>query len=341
MTRNAASAETLPASWLAHRYDPGHDAVHFVETPRAVRRDVPFLTDDYLTVDQPLVVARREAITVAGHRSALHFIFHSAYCCSTLLANALDLDGVATTFKEPVILNDLVGWRHRGATPAAVGAVLDDALTVLARPFGDGEASIIKPSNLVNGLAATMLALRPEARCILLHAPLEIFLGSIAGKGMWGRLWVRDLLAKQLKDGIVDLGMSADDIFLQTDLQVAAVGWLVQQQLFATLAARWPARVRTLDSETLLARPAESIAALGQLFELGLPDGAADAIAHGEAFARNAKDGKSYSRADRLTAQRNAAHVHAEEIDRILIWARAVANAAGIPLTLPRPLLPK
>ena len=335
------TAQVLPSAWLAHRYAPDHDAIHFIEVARAVRRTAPFLIDEHLPGAHPLVVARSEAMDVAGSRAPIHFILHSAYCCSTLLANALDRDGIASSFKEPVILNDLVGWRHRGAAPATVGAVLDNALTLLARPFAPGEASIVKPSNLVNGLAAAMLTLRPEAGCVLLHAPLPVFLGSIASKGMWGRLWVRDLLAKQLKDGIVDLGMSAEDIFLQTDLQVAAVGWLAQHQLFAALAERWPDRVRTLDSEDLLEHPAAAIAAVGRLFGLTLSDVDAGAIAAGAAFTRNAKNGQLYARADRIAAQHDAAAIHAEEIDRVVTWAHAVADAAKIALVLPVPLLPR
>ncbi len=329
----------MPSTWLAHRYDPGHDAIHFINAARPLRRTAPFLTDERLPAGEPMVVTRRDALAVAERRAPIHFILHSGYCCSTLLANALDRDGIASSFKEPVILNDVAGWRHRGAAPAQVGAVLDDALTLLARPFGTDEASIVKPSNLLNGLASAMLQLRPDAGCLLLYAPLPIFLGSIAAKGMWGRLWVRDLLAKQLKDGIVDLGMSPEDIFLQTDLQVAAVGWLVQQQLFAALASRWPDRVRTLDSEEMLARPAAAIAATGKLFRLALSDDDVREIAGGAAFTHNAKSGEAYSRADRKAAQRDAAAIHSEEIDRVVIWARAVAEAAGIELVLPQPLL--
>src|SRR5437763_16680188 len=173
----------------------------------ALRRSVPFLTDEHLpSAEGPLVVRRKESLAVTGTPSAIHFLFHSAYCCSTLLANAYDAEGVASSFKEPAILNDLVGWRHRGGDPARVAEVLDDSLRLLARPFDEGEASVVKPSNVVNALAPAMLAMRPQAGCVLLHAPLRVYLGSIAGKGLWGRLWVRDLLMKQLKDGLIDLG---------------------------------------------------------------------------------------------------------------------------------------
>jgi hypothetical protein len=329
----------LDPEWLAHRYDPRHDAVHFVRADRALRRTVPFLTDEHLpSAATPLVVRREEALAAAPEPSPVHFIFHSAYCCSTLLANACDAEGAASAFKEPTLLNYLVGGRHRGGAPARVGEVLDQALRLLARPFAAGEAAVLKPSNLINALAPAMLAMRPGAGALLLHAPLGVYLGSIAGKGLWGRLWVRDLLVKQLKDGLIDLGFEPGDHLLQTDLQVAAVGWLAQQQLFARLAGQYPGRVRTLDSETLLARPQDALAALDRLFGLGRdPARLEETVAR--VFQRHAKFGGEFGREDRLAGQRNAAEVHGEEIEKVTIWADSVAANAGVPMRLPAPLL--
>jgi hypothetical protein len=329
----------LDPKWLAHRYDPQHDAVHFIPVERAVRRAVPFLTDEHLpSAAEPLVVRRQDALAAAPEPSPVHFIFHSAYCCSTLLANAYDSDGLASTFKEPTVLNDLVGWRHRGGAPAQVGEALDHMLRLMARPFAAGEAAVVKPSNLINALAPAMLAMRPKAAALLLHAPLGVFLGSIAGKGLWGRLWVRDLLMKQLKDGLIDLGFQPEDHLLQTDLQVAAVGWLAQQQLFARLAGQYPGRVRTLDSETLLARPHEALAAIDRLFGLARePARLEETVA--SVFRRHAKFGGEFDREDRLAGQRSAAELHGEEIEKVTLWAETVAANAAVPARLPSPLL--
>ena len=162
----------LPPDFLAHRYDPSHDAVHFVNADRAVRRTAPFLTDENLPgASNPLVVRREDAQRVASGTARLNFIFHSAYCCSTLLANAYDRPGAAFSLKEPVLLNDLVGWRHRGGTPAQVGTVLDDGLRLLARPFVAGEVGVVKPSNVVNALIPAMVAGREEAGVLLCTPP--------------------------------------------------------------------------------------------------------------------------------------------------------------------------
>ena len=333
------AASPLPAEMLAHRYDPGHDAVQFLPVPRALRRSAPFLTDDDLkVVDAPLAIRRGEAVAAAAGTARLNFIFHSAYCCSTLLANAYDRPGAAFSLKEPVLLNDLVGWRHRGATPAQVGAVLGDGLALMARPWAAGEVGVVKPSNVVNALIPAIVGGRGDAGVLLLHAPLNVYLGSIASKGLWGRRWVRDLLMKQLTDGIVDLGFEPNDYFLQTDLQVAAVGWLAQHRLFAEVAARWPGRVRTLDSEILLAAPAAALARLDALFGVTGSDADRAAVV-GDVFGRNAKSGVAFTAADRTAGQQNAATLHGEEIEKVIVWAEAVAANVGLAMALPRPLL--
>ncbi|HEV2600483.1 hypothetical protein [Sphingopyxis sp.] len=325
--------------WLAHRYDEGQDAVHFVRAPRALRRSVPFLTDDHLeATDAPTISKRGDALAGAGGASPTHFIFHSAYCCSTLLAQAFDIPGAAHSLSEPQILNDMVGWRHRGGNPAEIGMVTDSALQLLARPFVEGEVTVIKPSNIVNGLATALLSIRPDARAVLLHAPLRLFLGSIARKGMWGRLWVRELLSRQLAEGMVDLGFEPRDYLLHTDLQAAAVGWLAQHRLFADMARKWPERVRTLDSETLVARPGETMAALAGLFDVALTEAQIASVV-ADVFARDSKSGKAFASGQRAADQSAAEAIHADEIEKVGSWAEAVAASAGIDMALPAPLL--
>lgn len=329
------------AQWLAHRYDPGHDAVHMRLVVRARHGDIPFLTDEHLgETDAPLILRLADAMAHAPPSAPLHFLFHSAYCCSTLLAAAMDIPGVAMGLKEPVLLNDLIGWRHRGAKGPEVARVLDASLHLLARPFGPGEAVVVKPSNIVNPLIHAIMAMRPDTRALLLHAPLEPYLASIARKGMWGRLWVRDLFQKLLREGMIEpLGIAPSDYLGLTDIQVAAVGWLAQQLQFQTLCDQMGARVATLDSETLVARPAESLAALARLFGLTMEDAAVAAIANGPVFARDAKNGAAFTPGRRAEAARRGLEVHADEVAKIAHWATVLADNAGIAMHLPRPLI--
>ena len=325
--------------WFAHRYDPGHDAFQFRRLTREVHRAATFATDEYLGTGAITPLRRGDVLAAAPATGPIHFLFHSAFCCSTVFARALDLPGVSMGLKEPVMLNDLIGWQHRGATPAQIAPVLDAGMTLLARPFGPGEAVVVKPSNLINGLAPGMMIMRPAARALLLYAPLRVYLASIARKGLTGRLWARDLLVKQLREGMNPFGYSGEAHLGHTDLQAAALGWLAQHGLFAKMVAEFGDRVRTAESEVLMADPAAAMAGQAALFGLEIDAAAIDSIVTGPAFTSHSKSGDSFGQAQRVDEQRAGVGAYADEIEKVAIWGEAVAASAGIPMQLPGALL--
>jgi hypothetical protein len=341
VTRSSQTLLLGDAAWLAHRYDPGHDAVHFVSVPRDAHRAATFLTDAFLPAGlEPLVIRRAEALALAPPPAPLHFVFHSAYCCSTLVARAFDRPGWAMGLKEPVILNDIVGWRRRGGQGPDIASVLDSTLTLLARPFVPGEAVVLKPSNIANGMAAAMLALRPQSHALLLYAPLRTYLASIAKKGLDGRLWVRTLLLGLLDDKLIDMGFTPRDHLGHSDLQVAAVGWLAQQALFARLVSQFGAnRVRTLSSAELMLDPASAMERLAGHFGLALDAPALAQVVAGPAFTRHSKFDTPFAAAERSAEHHAAEQIHADEIDKVAHWAQAVAQASGIALSPPAGLM--
>lgn len=326
--------------WYAHRFVESQDAFRFIRLPRRDHSTVPFLTDDYLGPRDPhRDVPANEILTTLG-KGRLHFLFHSAFCGSTMLTRALDRPGLAMGLSEPVVLNDLIGFRWRGAQGAAVARSADASLRLLGRPHGADEAVVVKPSNLVNPLAELLLALQDTARTVFLYAPLETFLISVVRKGLPCRLWVRELLEGYLRMGYVELGFEPGDYFRQSDLQVAAVGWLAQHAHFARLAEKLgPGRLATLDADRMTADPARALAAVTRHY--GLACSAADIaeIVAGPAFSQHSKSGQAFTADDRSTEYAQARAAHGEEIGMVLEWARRVAENAGVALEAPLPLL--
>lgn len=327
-------------TWWPHRFDPARGQLHFIRATRDDHRKAVFLTDEYLAnAANPRPVGLAEAAQ-SSTRAPLHFVFHSAYCCSTLLARAFDLPGTSMGLKEPQILNDLQGWRVRGAKPQEVAVAMDGSLAALARPFEEGEATIVKPSNLVNGLAGLMLHLRPDAKAIFLYAPLKEFLGSIARKGMWGRHWVRDLMVKQLREGLINLGLEGEDYLRLTDLQAAAVGWLAQHALFLQVVEKFgPDRVRTLSSADLMASPADAMGALVRHFGMTLSDAQMTGLLEGPVFQKHSKGDEAFDAEARDAERRRGELLFADEIEKVHTWAEAVARNAGVTLDLPAALV--
>ena len=324
--------------WLIHRYDEGADSFQMRHLDRSQHDAATFITDEYLgQEDQPVVIGRKVAMAHVPKSNSLHFVLHSAFCASTMLARGFNLPGISMGLKEPVLLNDIVGWRRRGAAPALIAERLDHSLHMLARPFKGDRAVVVKPSNVFNALAPLALTMRPSSKAILLYAPLPVFLVSVARKGLWCRLWCRELLEGLITDGIVHLGFEPRDFFRQSDLQVAAVGWLAQQQLFADMVAKFgPERIATLDSETLTLRQEAALGAAAKHFALNVP---LEMIAGHPAFSTHSKFGGNFDVNDRGAEHKAAADAYGDEIEKVLIWAQAVAKAAGVPLDLPSQLL--
>jgi hypothetical protein len=337
MAQHNGKSILADGEWLAHRYDDAADAYHMRHVGRAAHNAATFITDEYLGAEpNPVIIGRNEAMAATGQQTDLHFILHSAFCTSTLLAKGFDLPGISMGLKEPVLLNDIAGWRRRGAPPAAVAQRLDHALHMLARPFPGDKAVVVKPSNVFNALASAALAMRPASKAVLLYAPLPVFLVSVARKGLWCRLWCRELLEGLITDGIVDLGFEQADYFRQSDLQIAAVGWLAQHRLFRQLADKYgPDRIATLDSEKLTANPKAALVAASSHFGLDVPAGMVDGHS---AFKTHSKFGGDFGTGDRLAEHDAARAAYGDEIDKVLIWAQAVAQASAIDLDLPHPL---
>ena len=82
-----------------------------------------------------------------------------------------------------------------------------------------------------------------------------------------------------------------------------------------------------------------AVTALARFYALPDDPATVQALLDGPAFARNAKDGKTYGAADRVREHETGAALHADEIDKVVIWAEAVARTAGVALDPPAPLL--
>jgi hypothetical protein len=322
------------ARWLGHRYVESADAYRPLYVPRADHAEVPFLTDDCLGERPTAPDVPAEAVLAGCGDGPLHFLFHSAFCGSTLLTRAFDRPGAAMGLSEPMVLNDVVGMRQRGAPSAAVARMAHGALRLLGRPFAPGEAVLVKPSNIVNGYAELFMALQPQARAVFLYAPLETFLISVARKGLACRLWVRELAESYLREGLIaPLGLEGADLFRQTDLQVAAVGWLAQHRLMAALAAKLgPGRLRSLEADVLTAAPHRALAACADHYGIALAAADIAAIVSGPAFTRHSKLGTAFTAEDRAREYAAARAAYGDEIDTVLAWSAKLAEAAHVAL---------
>jgi hypothetical protein len=325
----------LDPEWLPHAFERDGVDLTSVFVPRAARSDLLFLSDghfrgEFRKATFPADVVAMEA--AAAGQAPLHFIFHTSFCCSTLLARALEVDGVSEILMEPNVLVDVAGRLIRQGPENDAG--LDLALRLLDRPLEPGDTLIAKASSFANRLLEPALALRPRARAVLLYSDPGTFLRSIVKRGLRGRINARKLYQNFAAWTSLRFGFSEGDTFQQTDLQIAALAWLMQMAYFQVAADRLgPERVMFLDAADLLAEPASTLQAVQSFFGLGLGDRQLDAIVNGPAFSTHSKSSKiDYNASDRAREHEALLKAHGEELEMVLQWLNAVASHVGVPL---------
>jgi hypothetical protein len=320
-------------SW-PHRFDETSLRIGFIPVPRELHRKCTFITDQHLPPNLPVTPMAVGSVAEAldARAKAPHFVFHSAYCCSTMVARAFDIPGRSMGFKEPQILNDLVGWRRRGGKDDEVHEKLRIALDLLARPFEEGEVNVIKPSIIANPLAEACLNLNSGSKAIMLYAPIESYLQSIVKKGLWGRRWVREAFIATLADGALIGGFEDQNLLELTDLQIAAVGWISQLALFHDLEQKFGSdRVILQDSASLLSDTRSTMARFFDHLDLGMDEGELTSVLEGPAFTTHSKDAsENFSAEDREREQEAIAELYSEEISMVAQWTRAVGANQGL-----------
>jgi hypothetical protein len=227
----------------------------------------------------------------------LRYVFHGAFCCSTLVARALELPGTSFALKEPAVYLTLAELRRRGGPPGpSWSAVLDVVQAFVGRCWEPHERVVVKPSDSCNNLILPLLEREPVARALLLSSSLSEFLLSVL-KSPGRRAWTHERLAAAVHDAR-ELGvLGTVEPAALDDAARAAYLWLVQQHVFLHAVRRLgPTRVRTLDCAVLLADPGAAMSRLAGFFELELSQAQLGA-AVAECFTAHAKAPTTRARA--------------------------------------------
>ena len=325
----------LDPQWLPHTFDAGGSMLTSVFVPRAKHRELTFLSDEHFQNRFSKVAhpASQVAAEVArGQTAPIHFIFHTAFCCSTLMLRALDIPGRTFGLKEPDVFINLAN-RFIRRDDASNRERLRLVLRLLERPFEAGETIIVKPTNFANRLLLPVLEASPGSRAVLLYSDVRTLLRSLLKRGMWGRIWGRKLFRSAASWSSLDLGYSEEETFILTDLQALALGWLMQIHEFGEAARRMGDRVMLIDSEDFLADPAATLLEVGRLFELGLDEAMVAEVVKGPAFAKHSKfSDQSYGPDERAADHDAAESAHHEELEMVVKWVEAVGAHLGVDL---------
>lgn len=333
------SAYVRDPTWLPHYYDPFRDTLIFARLPREAQRALPFIDPRFVKREvesPPVPISQLPAAATRLEAGPLHFIFHTGFCCSTLLTRALDIPGVSMGLKEPGVLASFADYWSNSRRAAGALEALSITLDLLSRPLTPGETQIVKPSTTVNHIIPQLLHARQDAKAVLLFSSLDTFLRAVARRGLEGRMFARQLFRQFAPVNPLEAGFNGDDALIHSDLQIAAQAWLMQTSFMEQLARRFgTSRVRVLNGESLLADPAGTLVQVAKFLDLGLGAETAQSIAQGSVFQEHAKElGRPFNAAAQKQQYDEAGQQHREELMMAKHWARALAIRCGAPLVL-------
>ncbi len=307
-------------------YDAGRACFELRRADRVALSAAPFL-DQRFTAARPVVGRLPLAGLLAPEPPTPPlYVFHTAFCCSTLLCRCLDHPGLCLTLKDSGLVMDLANALRTAGDPAGARRAreaLIQGVRLLARPHSPGERVLIKPPNAAAVAHGPLLEAAPGSRAVLLFSSLRSFMVSILKKGEQGRAFVRTLYNIFTLDGTGLAAIPSRQAMTFTDMQVMALVWRHQMESYAGLLERYGrARLTVLDCERLLDDPAATLKLLRGRLVLDLPDAAIDATVAGEVLRRNAKfEGSDYDARARREEAAEVEAAWAADLDRIVGWA--------------------
>jgi hypothetical protein len=331
-------------AWFPEGFEPGTGEFKFVSADRAELAAQTFLDERWDRAKANHARAKTAGLIarLGAHRPQPRFIWHTGFCCSTLLAKAFENPGRNLSLCEPQILVDIAGATRAGVLAAdGVPGTAHLAFHLLARGFAPGEVVTIKPSPAANPLAR-LAATSTSGPMLFLFSDCRSFVISIFKLGEAGRKYVRRLFLILLRDGHAQQNWPAARTLSLSDLELAAVLWHMQIAEFARARSRIPnGRAAALDCDALLAAPAEALCEVDRFFGLGLGRDRLQNVAVGPLFHRNAKTpGQTFDADRRREEHGRIARALGSDLDHIVAQSYAICGTTPRGAPLPDLLLP-
>jgi len=272
----AAADIVSDSNWFLHAINLDEASLLFVKTDERTLSACSFLDHRFDIRSLPRVsipLGNLLELTDSIESAPPTFVFHTAFCCSTLIARCLDLESENLSLKEPAVLMALANYQRTGhpslKNPVKAQAIYTLITKLLFRTFAPDATVLVKPTNTVNNIILSMMATDPKSKAILLHSDLESFLISILKKGEQGRGFVRQLFTILLMDSPEARQLDSTRLLRMTDAQIAAITWHLQLEKFFDVFKQYDSsRVRSLHCDRLLADSRSSLAAVVDFFEL-------------------------------------------------------------------------
>lgn len=331
--------------WFPEDFHAARQLLSFVEADRSELARQPFLDHRWKQDQLPRRQAALADVAAELPGSApprLDFIWHTSFCCSTLLTHALDRPGRCLALSEPLVLVSIADAKRAALLDQGwqLSRLPEIVLRLLARPETARATVLVKPSNFANILLADAARLA-RGKSLLLYSDLPSFLYSVLRSGLPLRKYVRRLFSNligQMRDA---LPWSQAEIFQMSDLEIAALAWHLQILEFQGASRLLgPARSASLDGDALLADPAGVLKALDAFYGLGLGDEHIAAVVAGPLLKQHSKAPTVAFDAKRRAEQLELAkRQFGRDVERVVEWSYTASPLTPRGLPVPNPLV--
>lgn len=334
--------------WFPLRLDLASGKLTFVLADRETIAEQPFLEEErWNTRDLPhRQVDLQDVLAVEPAQPAkprINFVWHTAFCCSTLISRALDRPGCNFSLREPSVLMAMADAKRDGQfEPGKRHAHLPEAMfAMFDQPFFPDAQVTVKPTNAANTLLAEAATLT-DGKMLFLYSDCRSFLISLAKRSEHGRSFARRLFTRIAGDGNAQAQWPMQKLFELSDLEIGALVWHMQIAEFQRVTPMLSeGRVASLDCDAFLAAPRATLEALDSFFGYRLGSDHIDQLLRGPLLQQDPKKVDTpFEWRQRLEEKRDIGSQIGKVLDDIVAWSYDVCPATPRDEPLPWALLP-
>ncbi|HET6566179.1 MAG TPA: hypothetical protein VFG52_12260 [Xanthomonadales bacterium] len=316
--------------WLLAGFDLDSGQYHFAQVSRQTYHDSTFLDhriQPMPTAKTSLDAGQVDEVLKHSQVAQTAWIFHTGFCCSTLLATCLDHPATTLVLREPLVLSRLAHANRSHATQPvdALNANTQRVIGLCERSY-PAESLLLKPSNFANRLMDELFpgsGHQVKRKAILMSSSLESLLVSILKKKPEAETSLPGFLRALLQDSdyLQAAGLhTIDDLTL---LQQSVVFWHCQRYFLQQRLEQSSAGVlMPLSMERFLGEPEDVLNEVSGFLGLGLTDEIIRHTIESGAFRRHSKQtDKAYDPEIHLKEQRATRAMFGQELEATLEWA--------------------
>jgi len=270
----------------------------------------------------------------------LSFIFHTAFCGSTLMSQSLDALFQSLPLREPEALGNLLVYQRSNPEGKGVQDSADLVLKLLSRRYTANEPVVVKANDYANPLINLLSGSHYSMPLLFMYTPLDEFLaGCLKAKNRLA--WIRQRYQSIVDIAVRKLGL-LPEVQINDDAygKMAAVYWSYNIALYLDVLQQAASQARSLDFNQMLERPLEVVVEAGTFFGL-TPRQNVNATAEIErlfgVYSKNSKF--TYSPKQRVEDIQSALKQHRNELDEAEQLARQLLGNEYAVERLPANLL--